>query len=167
MRVKLQMPHAIGPGQVAGRHARFLKGARGPQSVGPRVDIDVALDAQERAVPLGTNHQIVCMVPSMRRGEQMLASILDPSHGMPDLHRDRGDCNVLRHDPVLPAEAASDIGRYDTHLVFRNPQHAGERQPLHLATLGGEIDDQLIQAMVPVGEHASPFQRDCGLSVEP
>ena len=47
----------------------------------------------------------------------MLAPILDPAHRMADLQRDRGDGDVLRHDAVLAAEAAADVGRDDADLV--------------------------------------------------
>ena len=49
----------------------------------------------------------------------MLAPVLDPAHRMADLHRDRGDRDVFRHQPVLAAEAAADIGRDDADLVLR------------------------------------------------
>ena len=121
--VELQMANAIGPGQVARRHARFLKCSGRPQRVSAGVDIDVALDAKKRTVALGANGEIISVVTGMGRRQQMLASILDPAHRMSDLQRERGDGNVLRHDPVLAAEAAADVGRDDAHLVFGDAEH--------------------------------------------
>ena len=117
------MAHAIGPGQVARRHAGFLKSARGPQRVSAGIDVDVAFDPQKRTVALGANRQVVGVVARVRRSQQMLAPVLDPPHRMPDLHGQRRDGNVLRHDAVLAAEAAADVGRDHPHLVFRNAEH--------------------------------------------
>ena len=54
----------------------------------------------------------------------MLAPILDPAHRMSDLERDRRDRDVLRHDPVLAAEAAADVGRDDADLVLGQPERS-------------------------------------------
>ena len=58
----------------------------------------------------------------------MLAAVLDPAHRMADLQRDRGDGDVLRHDAVLAAEAAADVGRDDADLVLRQAERLGERR---------------------------------------
>ena len=42
--IELQVADAIGPRQIAGRHARFLESARRPQGVGAGIDVDVAFN---------------------------------------------------------------------------------------------------------------------------
>ena len=95
----------------------------------------------------------------------MLAPVLDPAHRMADLHRDRGDGDVLRHDPVLAAEAAADVGRDDADLVFRQAERLREADPHHMAALGGEMDHELVVAVVPVRQHAAAFERHRRLPV--
>ena len=103
----------------------------------------------------------------MRRSQQMLAAILDPAHRMSDFHGDRRDGDVLRHDSVLAAEAAADVGRDDPHLVFRKAEHPRQRHALDLAALGRQIDHQFVEPMIPIGEHAAAFERNRGLPIKP
>ena len=58
----------------------------------------------------------------------MLAPVLDPAHRMADLQRDRRDGDVFRHDAVLAAEAAADVGRDDADLVLRQAERLGKRR---------------------------------------
>ena len=95
----------------------------------------------------------------------MLAAILDPAHRMADLHGDRGDGDVFRHDPVLAAEAAADVGRDDADLVLRQAERLRQADPHHMAALGGEVHHQLVVAMIPVGQHAAAFERHGRLPV--
>ena len=115
----------------------------------------------------GADRQVVGVVAGMRRSQQMLAPVLDPAHRMADLQRDRGDRNVLRHDPVLAAETAADIGRDHAHLVLRDAEHPRQRQALNLAALRRQIDDEFVEPVIPIGEHAAAFERHGGLPVEP
>ena len=95
----------------------------------------------------------------------MLAAVLDPAHRMADLHGDRGDGDVLRHDAVLAAEAAADIGGDDADLVLRQAERLREADPHHVAALGREINHELVVAVIPVGQHAAAFERHGGLPV--
>jgi hypothetical protein len=88
----------------------------------------------------------------------MFTPVLDPPHRMLHLHRDRGDGDVFRHDAVLPAEAAADVGSNDANLLFRQAEHPRKREPFDLAALGRKVDDELVKAVVPVGENAPSFE---------
>ena len=160
-----EMLDAIGAGQVARGHARFHERAGRPQRIGAGVDIDIAFDAEQRAVLGGRNGQIVEMIAGVHRGEQMLAAVLDPAHRMADLHGDGGDGDVLRHDAVLAAEAAADVGGDDADLVLRQAERLRHADPHHMAALGGQMDHQFVVAVVPVRQHAAAFERDGGLPV--
>src|SRR5262245_40943655 len=164
--VELQVPDAIGAGQIARRHARFLKGARRPQGVSAGIDVDIAFDPQKRAVTIGRYDQVVGVVARVHRREEMFAPVLDPPHRMLHLHRDRGDGDVFRHDAVLPAEAAADVGSDDANLLLRQAEHPRQRETLDLATLGRQVDDQLVKPVVPVGEHSPAFERNGRLAVQ-
>ena len=96
--LQAEMADAIRPGEIARRHARFHERARRPQRIGAGVDVDVALDAEQRAVPVGGDRQVVEVVAGVNRGEQVLAAILDPAHRVSDFQRERGDRDVFRHD---------------------------------------------------------------------
>ena len=95
----------------------------------------------------------------------MLAAVFNPSHRMPDPHRNGGDRDVLRHKPVLATESAPDVGRDDTHLVFRQAEHLRQAEPLHLSALGRQVDDEFVGAVIPVGNHAAAFERNSRLPV--
>ena len=95
------MADAIGPGQIARGHAGFHEGAGRPQRIGAGVDIDLAVDAEQRAVAVGGDDEVVGVVAGVDRGEQMLAAVLDPAHRMADLQRD------ARRPRCPPASAGS------------------------------------------------------------
>ena len=95
----------------------------------------------------------------------MLAPVLDPAHRVADLQCDRGDGDVFRHDPVLAAEAAADVRRDDADFVFRQAECVGEADPDHVAALGGEINHEFVVAVVPIGQHATAFERHRCLAV--
>ena len=97
----------------------------------------------------------------------MLAAVLDPAHRVSNLQRDRRDRDVLRHQAVLAAEAAADVGRDDADLVLGQPKDARQPDALHVPALGREINDELVHPVVPVGEHAAAFERHRRLPVHP
>src|SRR5438105_315587 len=82
------------------------------------------------------------------------APVLDPAHGMANLHGDGRHRDVFGHQPVLAAEAAADVRRNDAHLVLGQAQNPGKAQSLHLTSLGREVHNQLVRAMVPIGKRA-------------
>ena len=88
----------------------------------------------------------------------MFAAVLDPAHRMADLHRDRSDRDVLRHEAVLAAEAAADIGRDDADLVLRQAERLRQADPHDVAALGGQMNRKFVVAMVPVCQHAAAFE---------
>ena len=156
--VEFQMADAIRPRQIARGHASFLKSARRPQGVGAGIDVDLSLDAEKRAIPVSRNGQVVGVISGVDRREQMFTTVLDPSHRMLDLQCDRSDGNIFRHNAVLPAEAAAYIRSDDANLLFGQAKHPGKREPFDLAALGRKVDDELVKAVVPVGENAPSFE---------
>jgi len=94
----------------------------------------------------------------MDRREQMFTSVLDPSHRMPDLQGDRSDGDILRHDAVLAAESAAHVRSDDANLLFGQAEHARKRQPLDLAALRREIDDEFVEPIIPIRENAASFE---------
>ena len=95
----------------------------------------------------------------------MLAPVLDPAHRVADLQRQRRDRDVLGHDAVLAAEAAADVGGDDTDLVLGQAQRLRHADPHHVSALGGEIDDELVVAVIPVGQDAAALERHGGMPV--
>jgi hypothetical protein len=85
---------------------------------------------------LGGDREIVEVVARVHRRDQVLAAILDPAHRMSDLHGDGGDRDVLRHQPVLAAEAAADVGRDHPDLVLGQAQRLGEARSASRARPG-------------------------------
>ncbi|MEK9662879.1 MAG: hypothetical protein VW644_14315, partial [Alphaproteobacteria bacterium] len=96
----------------------------------------------------------------------ILASILDPAYRPARFKRGGTDHNLLRHQPVLGAEAATDIGRIHPELAFAQAKAFGDANPHHMWALCGEVERQLVTPVVPQCKRRSAFQRHRALPVQ-
>ena len=129
--------------------------------------MDVTFDAEQRAVSRGRDEQIVGVVARVNGREQMLAAIFDPAHRMLELERQRRDGDVFRHQPVLAAEPAADVGRDHANLALGQTKRFGQPEPLDVTALGRKIDHELVVSMIPISQYAATFERHRGLTVHP
>ena len=66
------------------------------------------------------------LLASLTAGHEMLATILDPPHRPPQLHREPRDEDLFRVDVRLHPEAAADVGGDHVDIAFEERQHEGE-----------------------------------------
>ena len=100
------------------------------------------------------------VVAGVGGGQEMLAAVLDPAHGMIDFERERGDRRLFRRQSRLRAETAAHVGRDDADVALLEPEHLGQPQPDDVRHLGRGVDHELVQAMVAIGQHRAPLERD-------
>ncbi len=98
------------------------------------------------------------MIARVDGREEMLAPVLDPTHGASEPERQCGDDELFRDGAPLSAEASADIRRDHVDLAFRQPEEAGEAVSCRVRTLGGEVDHQLVPPRVPVRHDSSALQ---------
>ncbi len=99
------------------------------------------------------------MLPGIGAGDEMLAPILYPAHGMPPRQGEPGDADLLRLENAFVAEPAADIGRDDAQLPLLDAEAIGKAGADEMWHLGRGDDDELVVPVVPIGKHALAFER--------
>jgi hypothetical protein len=92
-------------------------------------------------------------------GGQMLATILDPPHRMAAMHGQPAEADLLRQENALVAECSPDVRRDDADLALVEAQAFGESGAHDVRHLAGRVQRQLLEARVPTGDNAAPFDR--------
>jgi hypothetical protein len=65
----------------------------------------------------------------------------------------------------FPPKPPPYVRRDDADLMLGQAERLGEANPLHVAALGRQVDDELVEPVIPIGEHAAAFERDGRLPV--
>ena len=155
----------VRPRQAARRHVGFLVGPLRPHPIGAGIDDDVRLDAEHLALSVGIGGDPVMVVAGMRGGLEMLGAVLDPAHRMVELQRECRQDDLLGVEPRLRPEPAADIGRDDPDGALVDAEDLAKGDPHGMRGLGRGIDHDLVQPMVAIGEHRTPFERRARLPV--
>ncbi len=87
----------------------------------------------------------------------MLAAVFNPANRATQLHAKPGNRHFLGQENTLVAEAAAHIGGNHAHLPFRQAQAFGQARAHDMRNLGGGINNELLNAAVPIGHNAAPF----------
>ncbi len=82
----------------------------------------LAAHAQEATVVVEGDVEIPILVALLDRGQKMLAPVFDPLDRPPQEQGRRRQCDLFRVHDKLGAEAAADVGRDHTQLIFVKPQ---------------------------------------------
>ncbi len=160
--------HRIGAAAI-GRHlvrtrqdARDLRGfqTRGERigRVGAGIDGGLAIDAAQGAVAIRIHRDLVVMLPAVGAGDQMLAPVLDPAHGMAALHGEPGQADFLRQQNPFMAEAAADIGRDDADPALLQAEAIAQTIAHDMRHLAAAVEGELIEPVVEGRHHATAFQ---------
>ncbi len=155
----------VGARQAARRHVGFLIRALRPQAVGAGIDGDLAIDAEDVAVPVGIGGDAVMMIAGMGGGQQMFVAVLDPAHRVVELQRQRREDDLFRIQPRLGTEAAADVGCDHPDAALLETQDIAERDTHRVRRLGRGVDHDLVEPVVATGEHAAALHRCAGLPV--
>ena len=99
------------------------------------------------------------MLAAVRVGDQLLAPVLDPSHGMVPVHRDPAEHDFFGEQDPLVAESAADIGDDNAHLTLLQPETLGEPGAHDVRHLACSVDHEHFESSVPVGEYTAAFER--------
>ncbi len=151
--------HLVGAGQDA-RDLRSLEARRERIGrVGAGIHRRLAIDAAQRAVAIGVDRDPVMMLAAIRAGDEVLAAILDPAHGMAAAHRQPGQTNLFGQQDALVTKTAADVGRDDTDLAFFHAETFGKTATGDVRHLGRRMQRELVGPAIEGRDHATAFER--------
>ena len=122
------------------RHAR-----RDQLQVGPHVGEQLDLEAEQRAVLLGGDRDVLDLVAAVRGRLVVLAARLGPFDRPTELAGDDQGEDLLGVDVQLGAEAAADVRCHHAQLVLRDAGGQREHDPQHVRDLGGGVHRELVR----------------------
>ncbi len=91
--------------------------------VSTEVSKDVITQTGERAVVLAADFDGADLGAAVNCRLHIFTSRLDPLHGLAELDRDPAEQGLFRVNIQLRSEAAADLRRDHSQLVFRNADH--------------------------------------------
>ena len=94
------------------------------------------------------HRDFVAVLARMRRGGEMLATILDPAQRLPYLARQSGECEFLRIEVVLDAKATANFRRHDTQFALFHLQAMRKRGTDDVRKLGRAVDHKFACSLV-------------------
>jgi hypothetical protein len=100
----------------------------------------------------------------MGAAQQVLAPVLDPTHGPAGPHGEQTGEHVLRVRVQLAAEGAADVRRDDAHPRLGEPQHARQDGALDVRALRREPDRELFEPRVVARHEPARLQRQAGVA---
>ena len=150
----------IGRHNIGARHGgRGIIGqVHGLQRIGTLIVNEAAANAQDETLRIDRNLQRPILIALLDGGHRMLATVLDPFQRAAG--EQRGGCQggLFRIDAIFGTEAASDIGRDDTDLVFGEPGRLDDGGQQVVGHLRGRPDVE--PAVRPAfGDHAARLHR--------
>ena len=97
----------------------------------------------------------------------MLASVLDPFHGLVERHRGPGDEHLLGvEEERLDSESTTDVGCHDTYVLLRKPERLHKTCPDRNRGLRGIPHNQLIGSTVVVCDDTARLHWHGGSPIE-
>ena len=147
---------AVGAAQELGDVTR-PDGAVGAH-IGADVGHRLAAQTQDHAVAVAGDPDLAARLARVRRGDQVLAAILDPLDRLAEMPGGEGDQEVLRKALAAQPEPAADIVLHHRDGVLGEPQLTGERAAHRERRLGRARDGET--RAVPFDEHAARLHRD-------
>ena len=116
-------------------------------------------DREQLAVLRGRDLEVVDLVALLAHRHQMLLAALDPADRAAQGLGQVGDQDRLAVEGRLDAEAAALVARRDdAHLLRRDVEDIGQRQPVDMRALGGEPAGHAV-GLVPFEERAAGLHR--------
>ncbi len=161
------MRDRIGAWQGTRRHVGFLIGALRPQTIGAGINGDLAIDAEDLALPIGVGRHPIMMIASVSAGQQMFVALLNPAHRVIELKRQRREYDFLGIEPGFWSKSTTHIGRDDSDTTLLEPENFTERDTQRVRRLRRGINHDLIEPVIAIGENAATLHRSSGLSVHP
>src|SRR5262249_36922272 len=93
-----------------------------PAPIGFHAPASTRKSSRNATIVVEADLDLVQLVASMGRTDEVFAALLDPAHRAPGETREEGNQHVLGVDVPLGAEPAAHIERYAAHACFRQTQ---------------------------------------------
>ncbi len=130
--------------------------------IGADIDIDVAAQADDQAVPVERHLDLAFGLARMRDRHEMLAPILHPFDRAAELARRKGDQKVFRIKFAPRPEAAADIEFNIIDRFLGKPDHARHGAAIEERQLGGARHAQAPGRAIPLGQQSARLHRHGG-----
>ncbi len=156
--------HLVDAGHLGGGHQGLDAGGEGVAGVGAHVADDVGVEGEYASVGVEGGAGVVVLFAGEEGGGERVLAVLGPFDGSVQSQGRRGGGDLLAADDALLAEAAAHVGDDDAHGPFVQPQAAGRHRPYLVRGLTGRLEEQLLLAVVPVGDGAAGLQGQCVLA---
>ena len=121
--------------------------------------------ADDRAVAVEGEPGVGLLLAGHARGEQVLAPVLDPLHGRPDVGRGQHDRHVLALHRDLLAEAAAGVAGDDADAVLGDAEQARAEQAPLVRGLRGGVDREVAAGGVRLDHEAAALHRHRGVAL--
>ncbi len=105
---------------------------------------------------------LVPLLVAVERGGQVLLPVLGPAHRAAQPQRGGGHGHLLPADHALEAEPSADVRGDHPDLPLRQAERLRDPGPDLVRDLGGDVHDQLVVAVVPLGQAGASLQRQRG-----
>ena len=153
----------VWPGQIAARHGRFQAVGERIDRIRARIDRHLRVEAEDLALGIRVSRDDVVVFAAIGVGDQVLAPVLDPFHRAAEFARSpAGDQHFGFHIGLEP-ESAAHIGSDHAHLALFQPEEFGQPGADQMGHLGRCMDDELVGAFLPFGDHGPAFHGHHGL----
>ena len=127
--------------------------------VGAVVVEELHVQAEQAAVVVEADADVVALAALVGRGDEVLAPVLGPLDLAPEADGGPGDQHLLGPGvDDLDPEAAADVGGHDLDPVHRHAQLDGQGEPDRGRGLGRAVDAQRPVGGVPAGVDAPALQ---------
>ena len=108
---------------VADGKTTFDASGPGPRGIRAGVDDDVAFEAENAPIGVGVGDNLAMVVATIGVAHERLVTILNPSHGPPQLHRGPRNADGFALDIGLEPERCTHIGRDDAKAPLADAQY--------------------------------------------
>src|SRR5262249_10820584 len=125
---------------------------------------DLRAQAEEPSLRVECSFDLVALLASVVRGDEVLSAILGPLHRPPELVREVSDEEVLGKEVAAYAEAPARIGRSVVDLVERETEQTREHTTVVMGHERGAPDRHPLAPRVVVRDQTSRFHRDSGVT---
>src|SRR5689334_10904064 len=90
---------------------------------------DVNLQAEDSSISFCSKFNMVDVTAAMNRGETVLAARFNPFDRFAESHRNKAHQRLFRIHVQLGSKAPANLRSYDSEIVFRKSEHAGDQRP--------------------------------------
>ena len=155
----------VGAGQDTDHLGAFQAGGKRVGRIRARIDRCFRFKAKNLPARIGIGGHVVVVFAAIGIGGQMFPAVLDPAYRMAAVHREPAETDLFWRQNPLVAEAAAHIRRDNSNLGLIETQAFGKARTNDMGHLRRGVDNQLLQAAIPISNGALSFKRRHALPV--